>query len=142
MNQREKTVLIFLSAVLLIGAAVNWYRNWQLKRRLAAFPLNLIRTDTETSDTLIDLNSATPEQLEALPGIGPVLAQRIVSYRERHGGFKNISEVLNVTGIGPKKFAAISGYITCKPYSTFTNRGGARGQASDSSLPARNRRSD
>ena len=47
-----------------------------------------------------------------LPGIGEVLGERIVSYRQAHGGFKTIEEIMEVDGIGEGKFAAISGYIT------------------------------
>lgn len=113
MNQREKTVLIFLSAVLLTGAVINAFKNWQLRHRLASLPLELKNATSMPADTVIDINSATPEQLEALPGIGPVLAQRIVSYREKHGAFKDISEICNVSGIGPKKFAALKEFIAC-----------------------------
>lgn len=50
----------------------------------------------------IRLNSATAQELEALPGIGPALAQRIVEYRNVHGGFRTVQELDNVKGIGPK----------------------------------------
>lgn len=54
-----------------------------------------------------DLNLATAEQLEAIDGIGSALAQRIVSYRNEHGRFNSIEELLNVKGIGKAKLAAI-----------------------------------
>lgn len=50
----------------------------------------------------VNLNTASAEQLEALPGIGPVLARRIVEYRVRHGPFPRLEELLQVEGIGPK----------------------------------------
>ena len=59
----------------------------------------------------IDLNLASKEDLEALPGIGPVLAGRIVDYRQRRGPFKNIDDLENVSGIGPKKLALIKPYL-------------------------------
>jgi competence protein ComEA len=52
----------------------------------------------------INLNSATVEQLEALPGIGPKTAQLIVEYRQKSGGFKKVEELMNVKGIGEKSF--------------------------------------
>ena len=55
----------------------------------------------------IDLNGATVEQLDTLPGIGPATAQAIVSYRNRHGRFRSVTELLEVPGIGPSKLEAI-----------------------------------
>lgn len=52
----------------------------------------------------INLNSATLEQLEALPGVGPRTAQLIVEYRQKSGGFKKIEELMNIKGIGEKSF--------------------------------------
>jgi competence protein ComEA len=54
---------------------------------------------------ILDLNAATAEQLDALPGVGPVLAQRIVDFRTEHGRFTSVDELQQVTGIGSRKFA-------------------------------------
>jgi competence protein ComEA len=59
----------------------------------------------------LDLNHATAADLDALPGIGPVLAQRIIDYRQAHGPFKKIDDLENVSGIGPKKLARIKPYL-------------------------------
>ncbi|WKK21979.1 ComEA family DNA-binding protein [Streptomyces olivoreticuli] len=52
----------------------------------------------------VSLNSATAEQLDALPGVGPVLAQHIVDYRTEHGGFRSVDELRHVNGIGARRF--------------------------------------
>ena len=57
-------------------------------------------------------NTATAEELATLPGIGPELAGRIVAYREEQGGFGSIEEIMEVSGIGEGKFAALKGRIT------------------------------
>ena len=57
---------------------------------------------------LLDLNTATAEQLEGLPGVGPVLAQRIVEQRTRIGRFASVEDLRQVSGIGAKKFADLS----------------------------------
>lgn len=53
----------------------------------------------------VSLNTATVEQLDTLPGVGPVLAQHIVDYRTQHGGFRSIDELREVNGIGDRRFA-------------------------------------
>ena len=62
--------------------------------------------DGQTSK--LDINSATAADLDALPGIGPVLAQRVLAWRSEHGQFSDAHELLEVKGIGPAKFARIS----------------------------------
>ena len=56
---------------------------------------------------IVDLNSATPAELQTLPRIGPAMAQRIVDYRTTNGPFTNVDELRNVTGIGDKTFEAL-----------------------------------
>ncbi|WTK96909.1 ComEA family DNA-binding protein [Streptomyces sp. NBC_01508] len=55
----------------------------------------------------VSLGTATVEQLDTLPGVGPVLAQHIVDYRTRHGGFRSVDELREVNGIGDRRFADI-----------------------------------
>jgi competence protein ComEA len=60
----------------------------------------------------IAINSATAEELDTLPGIGPKMAQAIVEFREKHGKFSSPEDLLQVPGIGAKKLAALKPHIT------------------------------
>jgi len=60
----------------------------------------------------VNLNTATSAQLEALPGVGPKAAQRILEYRQKNGGFKKIEELMNVKGFGEKSFLKLKPHLT------------------------------
>lgn len=60
----------------------------------------------------VNLNTATVAQLDALDGVGPVTAQKIVAYRQQHGGFGSVSQLDQVPGIGPKKLASLRPLVT------------------------------
>lgn len=62
----------------------------------------------------IDLNDATQAELEALPGIGPTMAERIIAYRQEHGPFLYIEDIMAVEGIGEGIFAEIKDLVTVK----------------------------
>ncbi|WP_191841311.1 helix-hairpin-helix domain-containing protein [Catellatospora chokoriensis] len=60
----------------------------------------------------VNLNAATLAQLDALPGVGPVLAQRILDHRSRHGDFRSVGDLRQVEGIGESKFAQLKDLVT------------------------------
>jgi competence protein ComEA len=64
------------------------------------------------SGELMDLNQASAAQLESLPGLGVVTAERIIAYREEHGGFKKTEELMNVRGIGERNFLRLRPLVT------------------------------
>lgn len=59
----------------------------------------------------INLNTANTSELDSLPGIGPVYAERIIEYRTSHGGFKNITELKNIKGIGDKTYEKLKDLV-------------------------------
>lgn len=65
--------------------------------------------------TPIDLNGATAEELQQLPGIGPGTAEAIVKFREKSGAFQRVEDLLAIHGISRAKFEKLRPYITVKP---------------------------
>ena len=68
----------------------------------------MVRTEPQ----VVNINTATVQDFEALPGIGPVMAQRIVDYRNEHGPFKSVEELTKVKGIGESKLEELLDLIT------------------------------
>jgi len=60
----------------------------------------------------IHLNQATAEQLQALPGVGPALSERIIDYRNEHGPFSSVDQLTSVKGVGPAKLAKFKPQLT------------------------------
>jgi competence protein ComEA len=67
---------------------------------------------TATASAPVNLNTATAEQLATIPGVGPKMAERIVDYRQKNGGFKKVEELMNVSGVGEKSFLKMKPLIT------------------------------
>lgn len=70
---------------------------------------------TFVEPTPLDLNRASEEELIALPGIGPVLARRILDYREEHGPFGSLEELLAIPGIGEELLESLRPLVTLQP---------------------------
>jgi len=67
---------------------------------------------TATAAAPVNLNTATAEQLATIPGVGPKMAERIIDYRQKNGGFKKIEDLMNVSGVGEKSFLKMKPLIT------------------------------
>jgi competence ComEA-like helix-hairpin-helix protein len=118
MTSRERVVLIVLTATFLVGAGISAYRNLDRSRRASISPIaieNPIDT-SECREHVVNLNCARRYELEALPGIGPALAGRILAYREKCGGFTSKRQLRNIAGIGPKRYAALSELVSVEPF--------------------------
>ena len=120
-TKKEERIVAVLIGAFVVGSAIRMYQH-----RFAPLPQPEVKTqwasvsDTESNhaprgtdlmgrgnqgtDEKIALNSATYEELISISGIGPVLADRIIQYREGHDGFTSVDELKKVKGIGNKKF--------------------------------------
>ena len=85
----------------------------KLPRRAARAPAPPAHTTRPAAGApLLNINDATREELERLPGIGPALAARIIAHRERFGRFRRAEHLLLVRGISERRFRTLSPYIT------------------------------
>lgn len=134
----ESTVILTLTLLLVLGLGVrgiqqnrrplppDTYREadrlfeQHAQRPAAALaPAETLATDmpggtppAPTGMARININTASVAQLQRLPRIGPKTAQRILAYREVHGGFRRVEELLRVRGIGPKTLAGLQEQVT------------------------------
>jgi competence protein ComEA len=132
----EKRILWFLTAIMLIGLLVKVGRNYfnqsttndVVARDAAQKSFRegnekyLASSDSQSAalwmlglTQRVDLNHASVEALQVLPGIGPVLAKKIVVYREKNGYFHTIDDLAKVKGIGPKLIKRWEGLIVVLP---------------------------
>jgi comEA protein len=76
----------------------------------------LVRAQAKpTPAKTVDLNTATVEQLQQLPGIGPVRAKAIVEFREKSGPFERVEDLLAIRGISKARFEKLRPYVTVSP---------------------------
>jgi competence protein ComEA len=64
-----------------------------------------------SADPIVDINAATQAELETLPGVGAVTAEKILAWRTQHGRFTSVTQLQQVSGIGPAKYAALAGRV-------------------------------
>jgi competence ComEA-like helix-hairpin-helix protein len=123
LTRTERNVILFLSTTLMVGAGIKLYR--------LTFP-EIVQYDYRASDSafvvlsqaaeqeddanvaggIVNINTATKDQLMRLPGVGAVLAERILIYREELGEFTTVNQLLNVKGISKKKLEELKPLVT------------------------------
>lgn len=117
----ERKVLLFLVATLFIGgitraflAAESPENDFDYSVSDSTFEsLSSAMPEPEEAATrIVNINTATKEELERLPGIGEVTAERILLYREEQGLFRKPEDIMKVRGIGTKKFEQLKSLIT------------------------------
>lgn len=108
--KRFGVILVWsMAAVLLVAVSVT-----AMSDRVALTPLvtEALTTSSAEQTLVINLNTATAEQLQQLEGVGEVLSARIIDYRETHGCFRSIEDLLDVQGIGKTRLEKWRPYLT------------------------------
>jgi comEA protein len=101
-TREERTILVTILIAAVAGLLIN---------RIFSYSGRLNNPPRSCAPKLLNINAASAEELDALPGIGKVTAKRIVDYREKNGYFKDADGLLKVKGITPKKLAKFRQYI-------------------------------
>ena len=110
----ERVALAVLGAALAVGIGARTIQQHHAPLRIEPAPAQ----DTAAWDAQVatarrvDVNAATAEELERLPGIGPATAERIVAYRRAHGAFAQVAEVRRVPGVAPSALEALNEFVT------------------------------
>ncbi len=97
-----------MTAVLMIAVCIT-----AVSDRLALQPLTVEAIQTTAAETsVVNLNTATKEELCKLPGLGETLAERVLAYRTQYGSFRRVEDLLDIDGIGEKRLEQWRAYIT------------------------------
>jgi comEA protein len=107
LTSHERKVLIFIGILILCGAVLKLLN---IKSKPAAE--NISQTADLSAKITININNASLEELEKIPGIGPEIGRRIIDYRKAHGAFKTHEDLKKVKGIGDKKLKSIRDCIS------------------------------
>ena len=102
LTPQERKFIVLVMIIFIIGATVQLF----LKRDIAP-----VRWAHAARQFKININTARPDQLQMLPGVGAALAQRIVNYRQENGAFKSLEDLQNIDGLTDKRYGRLKELI-------------------------------
>jgi competence protein ComEA len=103
LTRQERQVILFLIVVALLGLGINFLLKHHSKIKIIAYVSQDIAK--------IDINKAGKQSFMDVPGVGKILAQRIIDYRKQNAGFEVIAELKSIKGISKPKYEAIKDYF-------------------------------
>lgn len=110
LTKQEKQVIVFLMATALLGIGILCYKGLRYQPRIEIISNQEIEKEVKDFK-IVNINTATKEELMRLRGIGPALAEAIIEYRTTYGSFQDKEELKKVKGIGQAKYDAVKEYI-------------------------------
>jgi competence protein ComEA len=116
LRRADQATVAFL-VVIGLASSVGW---WLAQGGWQGRLVEVERAGLRTARFEVDVNGAQWPELLQLPGVGEVLAKRIVQYRQEHGPFKDLDDLRNVKGIGPKTFETIHPFLRPMPSRSAT----------------------
>lgn len=116
LTKQEKVTLIFLALTFITGLGVGAYKKSQrdIKLHVQPYKIDAVRKQSDKfieSHSHVNINTLRPEELTRLPGVGDKIAARIVEYHKLRGPFRAKEELIQVKGIGEKKFGKLKDLI-------------------------------
>lgn len=116
-DNKRRILIIILSAIIILELLIIVYNcrsNKLISLNIATQTISPAENQNTSIDKLIDINSAGKDELKSLPGIGEVIAGRIIDYRNTNGKFTSKSQIKSVKGIGDKIYSDIEDLICVK----------------------------
>ncbi|NMC44271.1 MAG: helix-hairpin-helix domain-containing protein [candidate division Zixibacteria bacterium] len=110
-SKAQMKTLVLLAGLLAAGGSYLIIRDFFLRSDRAPRPWRVKTLEGYRPLLVLDLNRAPADSLELIPGIGPVLAERIVSFRRQHGPFAAVESLTQVPGFGPAVMAGVKPYL-------------------------------
>ena len=129
LRRTEQAAAACLLAIALAAMAGHWAWQGRIRGRL----IEIDHAEPIAIDFKIDINHANWAELALMPGIGEQLAKRIVEYREEHGPFRDLQDLRDVRGIGPKTFDGMTPYLVPLP-DLETTAGEKAGSGADGAI--------
>src|SRR4030042_5548325 len=109
LTYRERKIVIGIATLVLLGSVMLFFGFSVFQYTPADKAAG--ESPQPVNQPLININTASSEELQALPGIGTTIASRIIEYRNLHGPFQNSDELLSIKGIGEQKLRTMKAYI-------------------------------
>ena len=118
LSAAQLKALLFFSGVLFVFSLLHFAGSYETIGTVGAEPLRPVPTEAKHHDTIIkvNLNLSPADSLQLLPGIGPALAERIVSFRDSAGPFEKPEDIIKVKGIGNRMYEKILPYVEVTPW--------------------------